>query len=641
MSNPHWVNRPDAGYIHPLYHDDATVEDLIGTHSDRRWWAPCDRACIATLAILALATSPGGISGQEPSARSCPAEERIAAIRIENHDIFGPEEVAGGGAARWAYRLANTLHVRTRESFIRGELLFSEGDCLDPLLLEETGRILREYRFIGQAEVTVETDAAGAKTVVVRTQDRWTTQVNLGVSVDAGFQLERFDVIERNFLGRGILAGFFMKRRNEQRDAGGRLELPRLFGTRTDARFSGGRTRVGHFAEESVAYPFVGEVGRFAARQSYYRRDEPFQYSAADAGGFSHVLLPFLDERFEASAARRFGAPGRYTLLGFGVSRERVSFSRYPTEVEGVVDGAFGQTVGVPDSVSGALAGQLRTTSATRVNLLLGMRRIRWLRVEGLDNLAGDQDVRLGTELGLTVGKSAGILPADGVTPDADVYTRARGFFGANPGHSYVFLDLAGEGRRVLSAQGIDPGWHDVTAEADAYAYLRWKDGPGQTILLRASAAGGWTMAAPFQLTLGGRNGVRGFREEEFPGAARVILTAEDRILLPWPSTRSVALGLTLFADAGRMWAGDVPFGADSGWVGSAGFGLRMGLPAGSRASARFDLAYPLGPAANGGPVFRVTMRELLGVEPGVKDLQMERSRRMQVGPDFFTQEGR
>ncbi len=54
---------------------------------------------------------------------------------------------------RWAYSLANKLHVRTREKFILDELLFEVGECLDPLLLEETERLLRAYRFIGDADV--------------------------------------------------------------------------------------------------------------------------------------------------------------------------------------------------------------------------------------------------------------------------------------------------------------------------------------------------------------------------------------------------------------------------------------------------------------------------------------------------------
>jgi hemolysin activation/secretion protein len=146
-------------------------------------------------------------------------------------------------------------------------------------------------------------------------------------------------------------------------------------------------------------------------------------------------------------------------------------------------------------------------------------------------------------------------------------------------------------------------------------------------------------MDSPFQLTLGGRDAVRGFAEEHSPGGRRLLLTVEDRIFFNWPWPDLIDLGLTLFADAGRVWSGDVPYGVDSGWEAALGIGLRYSLPAGSRRGGRIDLAWPLGAPPNHGPVFRFTLLELLGIGPGVKDLQLERTRRTRTGPDFLVTE--
>jgi len=97
-------------------------------------------------------------------------------------------------------------------------------------------------------------------------------------------------------------------------------------------------------------------------------------------------------------------------------------------------------------------------------------------------------------------------------------------------------------------------------------------------------------------------------------------------------------MGLTLFADAGRIWAGSVPYGVDSEWMGTLGFGLRIGFPAGSRAVARLDLAFPVG-GGGGSPIFRVTAFELTGIFSGFADPQLRRSRRVTVGPDQFVTE--
>jgi hemolysin activation/secretion protein len=144
-------------------------------------------------------------------------------------------------------------------------------------------------------------------------------------------------------------------------------------------------------------------------------------------------------------------------------------------------------------------------------------------------------------------------------------------------------------------------------------------------------------MDRPFQLTLGGRRGLRGFNREDFPGARRIVINLEDRIYLGWPAPSFADLGITLFADVGRMFAGDVPFGFDSGWRGSVGGGLRIGFPAGSRANARIDLAWPIGAQGSaGGPILRISLADLLGLRQGLADPQLTRSRLLRIGPDRF-----
>jgi outer membrane protein assembly factor BamA len=148
-------------------------------------------------------------------------------------------------------------------------------------------------------------------------------------------------------------------------------------------------------------------------------------------------------------------------------------------------------------------------------------------------------------------------------------------------------------------------------------------------------------MVTPFQLTLGGRRSLRGLPEERFPGARRLLFTLEDRYFLRWPAPSAFDFGFTLFADAGRVWAGDVPYGVDSGWKGTVGGGIRLGFPSGTRGLVRLDLAFPIGAGDAGGPVFRVTLYELLGLATGFTDPQLARSRRLAVGPDFFTTDRR
>lgn len=604
----------------------------------RRRTPVCRRLTRAwAFAAQGLLLAASAVAQERPPVPPC-ADGRITSVFVDNHSIFDLDELGGGPAMRGLYRLANALHVKTREQFIRGELLFREGDCHDPFLLEESGRILRAYAFIARADVFSVRQPDGSHHVVVDTQDEWTTRMNLGVSFEDGLQLESVDLSELNLGGVGIHAGVFLRQRKERKDLGARVFFPRILGTRTDAGLSAGRTRAGTFVSEQLAYPFVGEVGRFAVRQTFHRRDELFPYVASDPGAdYSHLLLPFVDERVELSMAGRLGEPGSLTLLGFGLSRETLRFDDFPGSLEIARDNDFGNAEPAPAGSESLVAGQAHAASTTRLNLFVGQRNVRFARVRGLDPLAGVQDIQLGTDVGLTLGRSLGALSVGGLPSADDLYGRLSFFAGHDPGTSYLFFAAGVEGRQVFSRGAGGDGWRDVLGEADLYGYLRSRKTPGHTFFARISAAGGWSMDSPFQLSLGGRSAVRGLDEEDFPGGRRILLTLEDRFFVRWPAPDLLDLGFTLFADAGRVWAGQVPFGTDSGWKGAVGGGIRFGFPAGTRGVVRMDLAFPLGMDGGRGPVFRVTLYELLGLLTGFQDPDMARSRRITVGPDFFT----
>lgn len=580
---------------------------------------------------LAAVLAPAGTAAQE-----C-ARGRVSHLFIDNKSIYDTEDLAEDKPFRWAYHLANTLHVRTRAEFIGKELLFGEGDCYDPFLLEESERLLRDYGFISRVDVFGVEQPDGSWHVVVDTQDEWTTKVDLGVDFDGGIGFKAVELAEENLLGRGIHVGVFFREDDEERDLGGEVALPRIFGTRTDARLSGGRTRIGGFFEEELFYPFVGEVGRFAGRQHYLSRESLFPYATHDASEITHVLLPLHEERLEITAALRIGEPGNLTVFGAGFSNETLEFPRFPEELEAAPDEDFGNTVPAGPAAVEAIRPQVVHSAATRVNAMVGQRNIRFRRFQGLDALRGVHDVPLGVELGLTLGRSVGLLSTGSDQPD-DLYTRGRLFLAGATDDVVATFAAAVEGRQVFSGGDSGDGWTDLLSEMDLYLYWQPPALDRHTLLLRVSGAGGWQTTMPFQLTLGGREGVRGFRDREFPGARRMIVTVEDRVYLGWPFPDLFDLGFTVFGDVGGIRAGDVPFGVDSGLKGTVGAGLRVGFPAGTRGVVRLDAAVPLG--AGGGlsdTVFRLSVSDLVGLLSGFEDRQLARSRRVTVGPDFFT----
>jgi hypothetical protein len=611
------------------------------------------------LAFLLLSPGFGGTHPLEGQAGVCPGGI-VSEIFIDNHSIFDPASLPEDPWIRRAYRLTNRIHVRTRPRFIEREILVRRGECATPDLLRESARLLREFRFIASADVFSVPQADGTQHVVVETRDEWTTKLSAEVDFQDG--MLRFGgaaITEENFLGRGITVGVHAVERDARRDAGVRLELPRVFGTGWGFEGSGGSTRVGTHGSLGIVHPFAGEVGTFAFRQGLSYRASLFPWvippDPEDPDARRHLALPLHVTRGEVSFARRFGTPGRLWILGGGFSGERIRTGA-PERLEWILDRDFSRPLTPPDEWVGALAGQEVAREALRVHVLTGLRQFEFETRGSLDAVAGVQDIPVGREFLLAVAPS--VLGTD----PGDVHVRADLFAGRARRRWVGQFHASVEGRipaaRASSEHDRFPGASLTTGARLAPPEPNRPDGPArhvlgevhgflywtpsetaslrQTVVLRGTLQGGRWNDEPFQLTLGGPDGVRSLREGEAPGELRILFTVEDRIRIPSPVPALFDLGLTGFADAGRILPGASPFARDSGWLGAVGGGLRIGFPAGSAAVIRLDLALPVGPGAGARePVLILQAREWVGILGSFRSLSMDEARRTGIEPRF------
>lgn len=561
------------------------------------------------------------VGGSGDASRVCESGV-ISAIDINRGTVFDPDST-GVAVLAWTYQLMQVLHVRTAPSFIRRELLFSEGDCHDEFLISESERLLEGYGFLSEAQITSDDDGAGGRRVTVQTWDEWSTQVDLGVTYEGGLNLETLEVTEENFLGQGIYAEFTHRQRRELRAQSLAVRTPRFFG-RSDASIEFGRDRPGSFFNQYVRYPFIGETGRYSLREGYRRGTNFFSYATEGQEAFSQVVVPSFREEAELSAAYRFGEPGRGIITGLSLTRDVI---RFPRGAEVVYEDDFDDIQDFPGTPPARIAEQLRETAATRVLAHVGTRRYRYERYEGIDALRERLLVGLGFYVGLSLGKGFSVLAPDGVEAVDDLFGRAHVTWTAPIGSSIVQVGGTVESRRE------DGAFRDILADTDLVAYLRNDGLQAHTLFVRASLGGGWQTTLPYQVSLGGRLGVRSLAEDRFPGGRSALFTIEDRVVFPWPQ-RTASLGMTTFMDLGRIWPGDAPYGLDSGWQGALGIGLRIGLPARSRHIWRTDIAFPFG-SAGGDPVFRVTF-EWNRLSWGFFTPDVSRSRRFRLGAESF-----
>lgn len=568
----------------------------------------------------------------EPSrADVCPAG-RISYVFIDNKSIFDTSDPDLDPRFRWAYRTANRLHIPTREWVIRRELLFEAGSCFEPFLLEETERLLRGYPFLSRVDVFGVPQADGTHHVFVATRDEWSTRVDVRFGSGGGLNLEGVRITEDNLLGTGQSLGAFYFEREVTRDYGVAYYTPQLLGTRWDLAAAAGRTRAGTFIRQEIGYPFVGDVSRWAALQNYRREDQFFNYIAGDDASLDadHVLRPLREKMFDLTLVRRTGRRGNTALVGIGLGYQELS---YPGPLQVAPGGDFDGREPAPDSVAQLLRTQRQDLDNIRVFGLLGHRNVWWIRRRGLDSVRGQEDVRLGAEAVLGIGRSLPSLEADD-----DVYTMLAMYVGARFGDLLTIARARTDGRRDLTAAAGEPEWEDVYLESELLAYLQTPRLPGQTIFFRTAASGGWNTRTPFQLTLGGLHGIRGWDPERFPGGRRIVATLENRFLVGWPVPPVLDLSGVAFVDAGRMWRGDAPFGVDSGWRAGAGVGLRAAFPAGGRSTYRIDIGWPIDRGTRLGD-FRLSMSigEPRALYPDEGDRQVIRSRTLNVGGELFT----
>jgi len=543
---------------------------------------PPRAALAAALAALGAFASPLAAQG------ACDGQP-IRAIRIDARNIFGRDDSLIPGFVRG---VGNALHVQTREDVVRLDLLFREGDACDPRRLQESERLLRARPYIRSAAVIAVPTGDGGVAVLVQTRDELSLEGRLAVSTAGGYLMRHVAFGEENVLGRG--ASFYGDFNDEGRRAAIDADAldPHFLGRRLDLELEGGRSEVGPVAQETIRRAFESDFDRVAWRESLRYRKEPFTLVSTALGGA--VAEPLVTMGADAGVAVRFGRPGELRVVGLALSAEQITEDGAP----------LGPAPALDTTARRLLAGRFEEQRRLRAHLFLGARRIRFAPFRGLDAVHALEDVPLGTQAGLVLGKSL----FGGAGLQHDWFAAMELSTGAQAGGRLLVFTRAKVEGRYLTATG---GWDGVLADGQVLAY---ELGRRTTTVLSAEAAGGWDTRTPFQLLLAGADGVRGYGMAAIPVGRRIVLRAERRYFLGNVLGFADA-GAAVFAEGARGWAGDAAFGENSGMVGTVGAGLRLAAPRGSRRTYRFDVAMPV--TRGLGPQFTLAIGQQFGIFHG------------------------
>lgn len=82
--------------------------------------------------------------------------KKIRNIEIVKLDVFGPAlKDTTTTATSWINKFGNNTHIKTREFIIRNNLLFNSGDTINPILLVDNERLIRQLDYIKDASIQI------------------------------------------------------------------------------------------------------------------------------------------------------------------------------------------------------------------------------------------------------------------------------------------------------------------------------------------------------------------------------------------------------------------------------------------------------------------------------------------------------
>lgn len=504
----------------------------------------------------------------------------VTSIAITPRD---PSFLAVPRQLREVARGVGLLHTTSTRETIGRFLLLAIGKPCTERERAESERILRLQPFLADATVRAVADGSGGVRIDVETIDEIPTVIDVRLR-GTHPSLVRFG--NGNIGGQGLYLAASVERVPAYRAGLGLhavanqvLGQPYIFAIVAD------RAPLGGELTAAFGHAFVTDLQRYAWHigVSDANRYVPFRVPEGDA-----VSLGVKRRFGDIGGVRRIGLGRRSAFLGTLVTHEDVTPARQFVVVS---------DSGLVGAARPRLADSVFAYRNLRVNAVAGVRALSFMTVRGFDALTAAQDVAVGAQFGALVGHT---VRGFGNTDD-DVFVSADFYAGIGSPTSFGAVRVDAEARNDQRTGK----WDSRVGSGRLAWYV--KPAAAHVVIGSLEFSGERGERVPFQLALGDRQGgVRGYSASRDAGAMRGVARVEERWRIGG-FTPHDALGVASFVDAGRVWAGDAPFGVNSSAKVGIGVGLLAAFPPQSQRLWRLDVAIPVSPDSHARGEIRLT----------------------------------
>lgn len=485
-----------------------------------------------------------GLSVARPGVASA---QTIHAVEIQRHDVFS------GDVARTFYgRIANTLHITTRDAAIRREILLRPGQPYDSALVAEGARNLRRLGVFRQVRVDTVTRDSG---LVLRytTDDGWSTKADFRFGSTGSEVTWTLGAYEDNLLGTAGQLAFEHKKTPDRSTNTFLFQRSRLIANKVFVRTEYVAKSDGWVAVANAGVPWLSIQSRGRAFLTAYARDERIlRFRGGGTEAYDSLRRVQTVVRGDVGWAP-IADPHHYLRLGLAGQVRRDNFTPWAG----------------PDTIGRTIFGD--------VQMWTELSKVRFTVLQGFRTFVQQEDIDLSytARFGVTVAPAAWGYDRLGIGPIVSLHAGEpvgrEAFITADLRHHSLYTEegLDSALTQVGSTFGLVAGGRHVLV---AHAEAGWKEGlsPGDE----------------FDLGLG--IGPRAFRGHAFTGDRSFFLTTEYRYTINPDLWGLMGLGLATFVDHGGAW-----FQGDPRRTGTdLGVGIRIGPSRATSLSVlRMDLA--------------------------------------------------